>query len=94
MQCQTVTYKFHAAQQMFARRITEPEIEIVVATGEIIANYPDDKPYPSVLLHKFVDTRPLHAVVARDNEGNCYVATAYQPNPVLWETDFKTKRKP
>lgn len=81
MECRTVTYKFHAVQQMFARRITEPEIGVVVATGEVIANYPADKPYPSVLLHKFVNTRPLHAVVAQDNEGNCYVVIAYQPDP-------------
>lgn len=94
MECQTVTYKFHGAQQMFARRIIEPEIETIIATGEVIANYPDDRPYPSVLLHKFVGIRPLYAVVARDTAGNYYVVTAYQPDPALWESDYKFKRKP
>ncbi len=93
MECQTVTYKFHAIQQMFARRINELVVEEVVSSGEVIANYADDKPYPTVLIHKFVENQPFHVVVARDGNGNCYIITAYRPNTLLWEADFRTKRK-
>ena len=61
--------------------------------GERIADYPDDTPYPSVLLLGFIDTRPLHVVVAVDRtQGVCYVVTAYEPDLTLWEPDFKTRR--
>lgn len=93
MKCQSVTYRFHAVQQMFSRDIRELEVEQVLFDGETIASYPTDKPYPSLLLFKFVNNRPLHIVVSQDGEGNCYVITAYVPDSALWEADYKTKRK-
>jgi hypothetical protein len=43
----------------------------------------------------FTQRAPLHALVARHHEtGNCYVVTAYRPDPELWGTDFKTRREP
>ena len=93
MKCQTVTYRFHAVQQMFSRDISQPEVEQVLVDGEIIASYPTDKPYPSFLLFKFVNNRPLHIVVSQDGETTCYVITAYEPDYSVWESDYKTKRK-
>ncbi|NOZ10063.1 MAG: DUF4258 domain-containing protein [Gammaproteobacteria bacterium] len=55
--------------------------------------YPDDSPYPSFLVLGFVNSRVLHVIVARNPESNdCYVITAYPPNPDQWQPDFE-KRK-
>lgn len=66
----------------------------VIDHGEVIAEYPDDQPYPSFLLLDYVSGTPIHVVVARDPaKGRCFVVTAYNPDPVLWSDDFRTRRK-
>jgi hypothetical protein len=35
---------------MFERRITAEDVRAVVADGEVIQSYPEDKPYPSRLV--------------------------------------------
>ncbi|WP_448594936.1 DUF4258 domain-containing protein [Thermoflexus hugenholtzii] len=63
-------------------------------TGETIETYPDDEPYPSRLILGWVSHRPLHVVVADDPVGNTLIViTAYEPNPALWESDFRRRRK-
>lgn len=65
----------------------------VVAVGEVIADYPDDQPYPSCLLLGFADSTPIHVVVARNPvDGECVVVTVYVPDTDLWTDDFKTRR--
>jgi hypothetical protein len=65
-----------------------------VRNGEIIAEYPDDKPLPSKLLLDFIDEQPIHVVVAFDEiQRLCIVVTAYKPDLKFWESDFKTRRK-
>ena len=93
MNCRKVSYKLHAVEQMFKRSITQTEVEAVIEQGKTIANYPDDKPYPSMLRLAFVDERPIHIVVAQDETGECFVVTAYEPSIFLWEPDFKTKKR-
>ena len=66
----------------------------MIDKGEVIANYSEDKPYPSALLLGFVDGGPVHVVVARDEQtGDCYVVTGYVPDPKLWADDFRTRRE-
>lgn len=93
MDCNRVTYKLHAVEQMFKRNITQAEVEEVIRMGETIVAYPDDKPYPSLLRLAFVNERPIHIVVAQDATGECFVVTAYEPSIFLWEADFKTKKR-
>lgn len=79
---------------MFERALSRDEVLAVVAGGEIIAEYPEDQPYPSVLLLGILGGRAIHAVVARDPERElCTVVTAYVPDPALWSADFKTRRR-
>jgi hypothetical protein len=40
-------YTNHAIKQMFQRNITTNEIEDVLKNGEVIFDYPNDKPIPS-----------------------------------------------
>ena len=93
MNCTTIIYKLHAVEQMFARNITQQEVEYVINQGETIASYPTDKPYPSVLRLGFVNRLPIHVVIAQDEQGECYIVTAYELNVFLWNTAFKTKKK-
>ncbi len=59
----------------------------------MIADDPDDAPYPSVLIFALVAGRPLHVVAARDDgTKHCYVITAYVPDAALWGGDFKTRK--
>lgn len=75
---------------MIQRGITVDEVIKVAENGEIIANYPSDKPYPSCLVLYFADSRPIHVVIAIDDlTNNCIIITSYQPNPLLWDTSFK-----
>jgi len=65
----------------------------VVAHGETVAAYADDKPHPSRLLLGFVDGKPLHVVVAFDESvGICIVVTAYEPASEQWGVDFRTRK--
>ena len=92
MKCSKITCKLHAIEQMFNRSITQLEVETVIEQGETIAAYPNDKPCPSVLRLAFVETRPIHIVMAQDMAGECYVVTAYEPAIFLWEGASKLKR--
>jgi hypothetical protein len=77
---------------MFERRISVEEVRTVIVQGEVIQAYPDDKPYPSQLLLGWIGSRPLHVVVADDSEdGILIVVTAYEPDPIQWDSEFKTK---
>jgi Domain of unknown function (DUF4258) len=91
--CQNLMFSGHALQRMFFRGISEPEVASTIVHGEVIEGYPDDQPYPSVLIFDFVRGLPLHVVVSRDSaSGNCTVVTAYVPDKIQWAANFKTRR--
>ncbi len=54
----------------------------VIATGETVEDYPDDKPYPSRLVLGWNGRRRRHVVVADnlDDQENI-VITVYEPDP-------------
>ncbi len=92
MDCKKLQFSGHAVQQMFKRGIAETDVNTVIKTGNIIKEYPSDKPYPSCLLLGFVRKKPLHVVLATDKTGNCYIITTYWPTPDNWENDYATKK--
>jgi hypothetical protein len=78
---------------MFERGMDRDAILRTIENGEVIADYPEDKPYPSCLLLGFTGGEPVHVVVAREPEQlECYVVTAYRPDSSMWTDDFKTRR--
>ena len=80
---------------MFQRDIKPESVERIVLGGEVIASYPDDMPFPSMLILGFDERRPIHVVVAKDAViGLCYVITVYRPDSDVWSSDFKTRREP
>lgn len=93
MDCATVSFSGHVLRRMFERGLSQQAILDTLAGGEVIADYPDDRPYPSWLMLGFVDAEPLHVVVAREPESrNCFVVTAYRPDADIWAEDFRTRR--
>lgn len=77
---------------MFKRGIRVEDIEMVLETGELIKEYPEDKPYPSFVMLGFINERPLHIVASTDKPGNCYIITAYEPDEKLWNEKFTLKK--
>lgn len=93
MNCAIIHYSRHAFERMFERAIAPDVIREVVSKGEIIANYPDDRPFPSALILGFDHARPIHVVVAHNAAASaCYVVTVYVPDPTLWDAAFKQRR--
>ena len=88
-----LVFRVHAIQRMYQRNITELEVRYVITTGEIVEDYPADTPYPSRLLLGWRDNRPLHVVVTDNfDEMENVVITAYEPDPDIWEGDFKRRK--
>lgn len=88
-----VTFRVHALQRMFERRITENDVLLALKKGKIIASYSDDQPYPSRLVLGWQGTRPIHAVVAdNEKENQLIVITVYEPDLKQWNEEFETRR--
>jgi hypothetical protein len=77
----------------FQRRITVDDVRHVLATGEIVEEYPEDLPYPSRLVLGRRGNRPVHVVAANNPENaETVVITAYEPSPAQWDPEFKRRR--
>ncbi len=93
MDCKYLHFSRHAFERMFQREIDPDAAAQVVSRGEVIADYPNDQPFPSTLILGFHGGHPVHAVVARDPlTGDCYLVTIYRPDPVIWDEAFKKRR--
>lgn len=71
----------HALERMMERGISRKEVIYILSEGEIIERYPDDHPFPSVLVLGFMNEKPLHAVIG-----------VYIPDTNNFEEDFKTRK--
>jgi hypothetical protein len=88
-------FRVHAFRRMLERGVTEQEVRHVLDTGEVIETYPDDKPFASRLVLGWKGTRPIHVCAADDpSNDDTYVITTYEPDPVIWGPDFRSRRKP
>jgi len=83
----------HADEEAESDQLTFDEIYFTVANGEVIEDYPDDRPYPSCLIYgNTFGGDPVHSVWAFNNENKWAVLiTAYRPDPNLW-IDFRNRR--
>ncbi|MBI4590585.1 MAG: DUF4258 domain-containing protein [Candidatus Rokubacteria bacterium] len=70
------------------------EVLRALEAGEIIEEYPEDKPYPSgLILGRTAAGRPLHIVCAPVTaEGKLVIITVYQPDPARWDPEFRRRR--
>jgi hypothetical protein len=76
----------HADEEAEADQLSFDEIYFSVLHGEVIEDYPSDKPYPSCLIYgETFSGDPVHSVWAY-NEQNQWVVliTVYRPDPDRW----------
>jgi hypothetical protein len=83
----------HADEEANNDRISLIEAFRTVSVGEILEQYPDDKPYPSCLIFsKLENGDPIHMVWAFNRATNSSVLiTTYRPDPRKW-IDGKIRR--
>ena len=84
----------HADEEAAADSLTFDEICFSVVHGEIIEDYPTDRPFPSCLvLGKTVSGAPVHSVWAYNAEVRWAVLiTVYRPDPERW-TNWRERKK-
>ena len=84
----------HADEEADADNLTFGEIYFSVINGEIIEDYPADKPYPSCLILGYTENgKPVHSVWAYNEQNQwAVVITAYRPDPNLW-INWRERRK-
>ncbi len=84
----------HVDEEAEADCLTVDEIYFSVLHGEIIEDYPTDKPYPSCLvLGKSFSGAPVHSVWAYNTGVNWAVLiTVYRPDPDRW-TNWRERKK-
>jgi hypothetical protein len=93
MNCDRLIFTGHAVQRMFERRIQKEQIRDLLQSGKVIAEYPNDVPFPSSLILGFLRDRPIHIVVAFDDlTKTCHIVTVYEPDPDQWSDDFRTRK--
>lgn len=89
-----LVFRVHAIQRMFQREVSERDVRHVLQSGEVVERYPDAVPYPSRLMLGWAGSRRLHVVAAENKKDReTSVITVYEPDPELWEADFKRRRK-
>jgi len=92
MSSEKITYRIHAVQRMFERKITAEEVRYVLETGEVIEDYAEDSPYPSRLILGCYKGRLIHVVAANNFiDEEIVVITVYEPDPSEWDLDCKKR---
>ena len=91
-----VLYSRHARYEMRTEEfgvVSDEDVAEAVAAGEMIENYADDEPYPSMLIFGRTHlSRPLHVVAAyAAEEDTCTVITVYHPDPSRW-CEYRRRR--
>ena len=76
----------HAYEESEDDQLTFDEVYNSVIHGEIIEEYPDDKPYPSCLiLGQTFNADLVHSVWAYNRQNKwAVVVTVYRPDPKIW----------
>lgn len=82
----------HAHRRCRERNIKLDEIKQCISYGEIIEEYPEDYPFPSALIMECTVGKPLH-IVAGICDNYIWIITAYRPDSIKWENDFKTRKE-
>jgi len=84
----------HADEEAENDQLTFDEVYFSVLNGEVIEDYPDDKPYPSCLIYgQTFSGDPIHSVWAFNEQSKWAVLiTVYRPDPSQW-IDWRKRRK-
>lgn len=90
-----VEWRKHVLQKLAERGLAQEVVREVLLRGERIRDYTEDRPFSSALFLGYVAGRPIHVVASCDEaNGRAFIITAYEPSLSIFESDFRTKRKP
>jgi len=91
-----VIWRRHALERMLERGLSRAVVLDVALNGKVIEDYSADRLTPTALMLGWDKKRPIHIVVSIESNDNEEVAiiTAYEPNLDVFESDYKTRRKP
>ena len=94
IQANRVRITDHADEEAADDRLTFDEIYFSVFLGEIIENYPDEKPYPRCLIYgQTFGGEPVHSVWAYNRENQWAVLiTVYRPDSFRW-INWRNRRR-
>jgi hypothetical protein len=79
---------------MLERKFSREMVMQVVLNGEVIEDYSADRPVPSALTLGWEQLRPVHVVVSIEVDVQAAVITVYEPTLEVFESDYRTRRKP
>lgn len=84
--CGAILVTSHARREAEDDNLLLDQICFSVKNGEVIENYPDDKPFPSCLINGFnQEGEPIHTVWAYNEQKRLTILiTVYRPDPNLW----------
>lgn len=83
----------HAQQEMVEEDITLDEVLEVIATGEILENYPKHRRGACCLLNGFTrGGRPIH-IVCTTAQPVLIIITVYEPKPPKWVTPTQRRQE-
>lgn len=86
-----VIFTNHARKRVDERKVLTAEIEEVILNGEVIEEYPEDKPYPSCLILGYVRNKePLYILCALSEI--VIIVTIHWFDPEKW-MNHKTRKK-
>ncbi len=96
IQAKRIRITDHADEAAESDQLAFDEVYISVIHGEIIENYPDDRPYPSCLIYGQNFTGdPVHSVWAFNVENQWAVLiTVYRPDHERWNNFRERREKP
>jgi hypothetical protein len=81
----------HAKQRMGQRHVSDQDVKYVIATGEMIEEYPSARPFPKALFMAQLNGEPLYVVAAFDGT-YAYIITVHWYDPSVW-VDPRTRRR-
>ncbi|MBJ7899050.1 MAG: DUF4258 domain-containing protein [Cyanobacteria bacterium RI_101] len=83
----------HALDQFILRQIQVREVREVIANGQVIEDYPNDKYGSSCLISGLTQNqRPIHIQCSYPSRPMIKIITLYEPDSQLWNTTFTQRR--
>lgn len=83
----------HAIARLFQRNISQKDIECAILNGEIIEEYENDYPFPSCLVYGINFNNEVLHIVCGVNDTELWIITAYYPDNIKWEKNFKKRKE-
>jgi hypothetical protein len=77
---------------MGLRKITHENLKYVVASGDVVEQYPDNQPDPKALFMAHVSGEPLYVSCAFDGN-RAYIITVRRYDPARWVDPWTRKKE-